>query len=241
MKISVFNSYDEISAYAAETVAILIEEKPDCILGLPTGSTPLGLYSRLIDMNRAGRISFARVTTYNLDEYYPIAPDHPQSYRYFMNTNLFDHIDIPKDHTFVPNGLAKDPETEGAAYDAAIRQSGGIDLQVLGIGQNGHIGFNEPHPDYLIAGTHTTSLTENTLDANSRFFSSKDEMPRFAFTMGIASIMHAKKIIMLVSGRDKHEALLRMLDEKIAPDCPATLLKAHPDVTILCDKEAYEG
>ena len=240
MKIIVCENYAEISARAAELIAELVKAKPNCVLGLATGSTPVGMYKELISKNEAGEISFKDVTTYNLDEYYPIEPTHEQSYRYFMNVNLFDHIDIDKTKTFVPNGLTENPEEEGAAYDAAIEAAGGVDLQVLGIGQNGHIAFNEPD-DALIAGTHITALTDDTIEANSRFFASKEDVPTRAFTMGIGSIMKAKKIILLANGANKHAAIAQMLDDKITTQCPATILKAHPDVYLFCDKAAYEG
>lgn len=240
MKIIVCENYAEMSARAAELIAELVKAKPDCVLGLATGSTPVGMYKELISKNEAGEISFKDVTTYNLDEYYPIEPTHEQSYRYFMNVNLFDHIDINKEKTFVPNGLTQNPEEEGAAYDAAIEAAGGVDLQVLGIGQNGHIAFNEPD-DALIAGTHITALTEDTIDANSRFFASRDDVPTRAFTMGIGSIMKAKKIILLANGKNKHAAIAKMLDDKITTQCPATILKAHADVYLFCDKDAYNG
>ena len=240
MKIIVCENYAEMSARAAELIADLVKAKPGCVLGLATGSTPVGMYKELIAKNTAGEISFKDVTTYNLDEYYPIEPTHEQSYRYFMNVNLFDHIDIDKAKTFVPNGLTENPEEEGAAYDAAIEAAGGVDLQVLGIGQNGHIAFNEPD-DALIAGTHITSLTDDTIEANSRFFASKADVPTRAFTMGIGSIMKAKKIILLANGANKHAAIAQMLDDKITTQCPATILKAHPDVYLFCDKAAYEG
>ena len=240
MKIIVCENYAEMSARAAELIADLVKAKPGCVLGLATGSTPVGMYKELIAKNTAGEISFKDVTTYNLDEYYPIEPTHEQSYRYFMNVNLFDHIDIDKTKTFVPNGLTENPEEEGAAYDAAIEAAGGVDLQVLGIGQNGHIAFNEPD-DALIAGTHITSLTDDTIEANSRFFASKEDVPTRAFTMGIGSIMKAKKIILLANGANKHAAIAQMLDDKITTQCPATILKAHADVYLFCDKAAYEG
>ena len=240
MKIIVCENYAEISARAAELIADLVKAKPDCVLGLATGSTPVGMYKELIAKNTAGEISFKDVTTYILDEYYPIEPTHEQSYRYFMNVNLFDHIDIDKTKTFVPNGLTENPEEEGAAYDAAIEAAGGVDLQVLGIGQNGHIAFNEPD-DALIAGTHITSLTDDTIAANSRFFASKADVPTRAFTMGIGAIMKAKKIILLANGANKHAAIAQMLDDKITTQCPASILKAHADVYLFCDKAAYEG
>ncbi|MBO5648609.1 MAG: glucosamine-6-phosphate deaminase [Clostridia bacterium] len=240
MKIIVCENYQEMSSRAAEIIADLVKAKPSCVLGLATGSTPVGMYRELIAKTAAGEISFRDVTTYNLDEYYPIAPTHEQSYRYFMNENLFSHIDIDPERTFVPNGLTENPEEEGAAYDAAIEAAGGIDLQVLGIGQNGHIAFNEPD-EALIAGTHITALTEDTIDANSRFFASRDDVPTRAFTMGIGSIMKAKKIILLANGANKHAAIAQMLDDKITTACPATFLKAHADVYLICDTAAYNG
>ncbi|MCQ2431555.1 MAG: glucosamine-6-phosphate deaminase [Clostridia bacterium] len=240
MKIIVCENYEEISQEAAKLVADLMTAKPDCVLGLATGSTPVGMYKKLVEMNKKGEISFEKVTSYNLDEYYPIEPTHDQSYRYFMNQNLFDHVNIDKSKTFVPNGLTKDPAKEGAAYDAAIDAAGGIDLQILGIGQNGHIGFNEPD-DALIAGTHITSLTENTIEANSRFFASKADVPTQAFTMGMGSIMKAKKIVLLANGTNKHAAVAQMLDDKITTSCPATFLKLHKDVILICDKAALNG
>ncbi len=240
MKLILCDTYEEISKAGADIIADVIKNKPNCVLGLATGSTPVGMYKQLIERNKNGEISFARVTSYNLDEYYPIAPTHDQSYRYFMNVNLFDHVDIDKNKTFVPNGQTTDPVREGAEYDRAIDNAGGIDVQVLGIGQNGHIGFNEPDAE-LIMGTHITSLTENTIEANARFFASKEDVPTEAFTMGIGSIMKAKKILLLANGANKHEAIKTLLSDKLTTACPASLLKLHPDVTVICDKAAYEG
>jgi len=240
MKIIVCENYDEMSATGAEIIAGLLKSKPDCILGLATGSTPVGMYLKLREMNDEGKISFKDVTTYNLDEYYPLAPEHDQSYRYFMNVNLFDHVDIDKSKTHVPNGLAKDPDAEGVAYDAEVEAAGGIDLQVLGIGQNGHIGFNEPEEELYVA-THLTGLTENTIEANSRFFASKEEVPTKAITMGLGTIMKAKKILVLANGKSKHAVISKMLDGRITTMVPVTLLKAHPDVVLICDKAALNG
>lgn len=240
MKIIVTENYGEMSKEGAKIITKLLKEKPDCILGLATGSTPVGMYEELIRLNKAGEISFKGVTTFNLDEYYPLSPDHDQSYRYFMNKNLFDHVDIDKARTHVPNGLAKNPEEEGKAYDKAIDEAGGIDLQVLGVGQNGHIGFNEPEEE-LYVGTHLTGLTESTIEANARFFASKDDVPTKAVTMGMGSIMKARKIIVLASGKNKHFVVSKMLDGRITTSVPATLLKLHGDVILVCDKAAYEG
>ena len=240
MKLVVCENYDEMSKVGAEIIADLLKEQPKCVLGLATGSTPVGMYKKLAEKNAAGEISFKDVTSFNLDEYYPLAPDHDQSYRYFMNVNLFDHVDIDKARTHVPDGLAKDPAAMGEAYDAAIEAAGGIDLQVLGLGPNGHIAFNEPEEE-LYAGTHLTGLTESTIRANSRFFASVDDVPKQAVTMGIGSIMKARKIIVLASGKGKHAVVAKMLSGRITTMCPGTLLLAHADVTLIVDKEAFEG
>lgn len=240
MKIIVCENYEEMSKAGAEIIAETVKTNPSCVLGLATGSTPVGMYKCLTEMNKAGEITFKDVTSYNLDEYYPLAPDHDQSYRYFMNHNLFDNIDIDKANTNVPDGLAEDPAAMGKAYDEAIKAAGGIDLQVLGLGPNGHIAFNEPE-DRLYVGTHLTGLTDSTIEANSRFFASKADVPTQAVTMGIGSIMQAKKIIVLASGKGKHDVIVKMQDDRITTQCPATLLKVHPDVVLICDKDAYNG
>jgi len=241
IKVIVCENYEQMSEEGAKVIAAQLKAKPDSILGLATGSTPVGMYQCLQKMNKAGEISFKDVTSYNLDEYYPLAPTHDQSYRYFMNFNLFDHVDIDKNRTHVPNGLAKDPAEEGKAYDAAVAAAGGIDLQVLGLGQNGHIGFNEPE-DELYAGTHLTDLTDNTIEANARFFASKDDVPTQAITMGLATIMQAKQILVLASGANKHDVVKKMVsDDRITTQVPCTVLKAHKDVILICDKAAYNG
>ncbi len=240
MKLYVCKNYNEMSDKAADVVASVITLKPDCVLGLATGSTPVGMYKKLAELNKAGKIDFAGVKTYNLDEYYPIKPTDSQSYRYFMDKNLFDNINIDKANTHVLNGEASDTTAECAAYDKAIEAAGGIDIQVLGIGNNGHIGFNEP-ADELIAATHVQALTENTIEANSRFFNSADEVPKQALTMGMAPIMKAKRIIILISGKSKHAALKELLSGVITTKNPATVLNLHNDVTIVCDEDAYNG
>lgn len=240
MKIIVCENYDEMSKEGAKIIAALLKEKPDCILGLATGSTPVGMYKELAEMNKAGEITFKNVTSYNLDEYYPLAPDHDQSYRYFMNKNLFNNVDIDIAKTHVPDGLAEDPAAMGAAYDAEIEAAGGIDLQVLGLGPNGHIAFNEPE-DELYVGTHLTGLTDSTIEANSRFFASKADVPTQAVTMGIGTIMKAKKIVVLASGKAKHAVIEKMMDGRITTQVPGTILKCHPDVVLICDKAAMEG
>ncbi len=238
MRIIVCENYDEMSQKGAEIIASQMILKPTSILGLATGSTPIGMYQKLVELNRNQVIDFSKTVTFNLDEYYPITPDNDQSYRYFMNQNLFNHINIDPANTHVPSGNAEDPDAECARYEAMIDASAGIDLQVLGIGPNGHIGFNEPD-DALITVTHVTGLTDSTIDANARFFNSRDEVPTKALTMGMATIMKAKTIILLASGKGKAYAVKHLLDDKITPDVPATFLKLHPNVILICDKEAY--
>lgn len=240
MKVVVCKDYAEVSAKAADIMASQVRLKPNCVLGLATGSTPIGLYNELIRKHSDGELDFSDVTSFNLDEYYPISPDNDQSYRYFMNKQLFSHINIKPENTHVPNGMCDNTDEECEAYEEAIRKSSGIDLQLLGIGQNGHIGFNEPSAN-LNAKTHLTALTENTIEANSRFFESKDEVPTKALTMGMGTILQAKKIIILATGASKHTVVKALLDDNINTSIPATLLKLHPDVTLLCDVEAYES
>ncbi len=238
MNIIVCENYEQVSARAAEIIRDEICENPNANLGLATGSTPEGTYRELIRMHREEGLSFQFVSAFNLDEYYPIAPTDPQSYRYFMREKLFSQVDICEENLHIPNGTAEDVAAECAAYDKLIRALGGIDLQLLGIGRNGHIGFNEPS-EHLIAGTHLTSLTEDTISANSRFFATEEEVPRHALTMGMASILQARKILLLATGDSKREVVRALLDERITTACPASLLKLHPNVIVLCDKAAY--
>lgn len=237
MKIILCENYDEMSQKAAEIVKEQVNSKPNCILGLATGSTPVGMYSCLSEMNKKGEVDFSKVTSFNLDEYYPLSPENDQSYRYFMNKNLFSKINIDIAKTHVPDGLAKNPEKSCKEYDESIEKAGGIDIQVLGIGQNGHIAFNEPS-DELIEGTHLTGLTESTIKANSRFFEKEEDVPTQAVTMGIASIMRAKKIIILANGAAKRDVVNKLIHGGITTNIPASILKVHPDVTLLCDREA---
>ena len=239
MKFVVCEHYDAAMETAADIVAALVREKPDCILGLATGSTPVGMYDRLVADYEAGRLDFSRVQSFNLDEYYPISPENDQSYRYFMNTHLFDRINIDKANTRVPDGSTDDPRKECADYEAAIDASAGVDIQILGIGQNGHIGFNEPE-EALYAFTHLTDLTPSTITANSRFFERISDVPRQALTMGMASIMKARKILLLVTGASKHAALKTLMSGRITTAVPATLLQLHPDVTVICDRAACD-
>ena len=236
MKFLKFNTYEEMSTAAANIVAEQIKAKPNSVLGLATGSTPVGMYKKLIEMNKAGEIDFSDITTVNLDEYYPIDPENNQSYRYFMNDNLFDHINIDKERTNLLYGLAEDPDRECERYEQLIKDLGGIDIQVLGIGQNGHIAFNEPEEN-LYLHTHKTALTESTIKANSRFFSEGEIMPTASLTMGMGTIFAAKKIILLINGKSKKAAFEQLTTDRFNTSCPATILKLHPDVTVIYDAE----
>ena len=237
VKVFVAGSYEALSKKAASIVAGAISNKAKFLLGLATGTSPLGLYANLAELNAEGRVDFSNVTTYNLDEYYPIAPENDQSYRYFMNKNLFTKINIDMDRTHVLNGTVEDWEKECRDYDAAIEAEGGIDLQVLGIGNNGHIGFNEPG-DTFLWGTHRVELTESTIEANSRLFNSADEVPRAALSMGIGNIMQARQIVLVANGAVKAEAIKGALEGEITPWCQASILQLHPNVTFILDEAA---
>lgn len=230
-------NYSDMSRKAANIISAQIIMKPNCVLGLATGSSPMGTYQQLIDWYKKDDLDFAKVTTINLDEYKGLAPNNTQSYRYFMDTNLFNHINIDKNRTFVPDGLESDSEKACNDYDHIISCSGGIDLQLLGLGHNGHIGFNEPGTAFE-KGTHCVDLTETTITANKRFFSSEKEVPRQAYTMGIKSIMQARKILVIVSGEDKAPILKEVLQGPITPSVPASILQLHNDVTIVADEAA---
>lgn len=237
MKIIISKDYEEMSKLAALEVSKYIEEKPKTVLGLATGKTPEGLYKHLIDIYRNGEVDFSQVKSINLDEYIGLSIENENSYRYFMDSKFFNHINIDKNNTFVPNGLAKDIQKECIEYDNKIKELGGVDLQVLGIGGNGHIGFNEPN-DFLTLGTHVTNLKEETIKANSVFFNSIDEVPKKAITLGIGGIMKAKKIILLASGENKALAIKELLGNKVTTKVPATMLQLHQDVTLLVDEKA---
>ncbi len=237
MKVRIVKDYEEMSREGARLIAEVILNKPEAVLGLATGSTPEGLYKELILLNKEGKLDFSKCTTVNLDEYLGLGGDHNQSYRYFMNEKLFNHININKNNTYVPNGLAEDVSEECKSYDKRIEQLGGIDVQLLGIGNNGHIAFNEPEEE-LSFGTHVTNLTESTIEANARFFSSIEEVPKQALTMGIGSIMRARKIVLLASGASKAEAVKQLVSGKITTQSPATMLQVHHDVTLVLDEAA---
>lgn len=233
----VFENYEELSQHAAQLIKEEMQKHQKPVLGLATGSTPIGLYKELVRLHKEEGLDFSNVTSVNLDEYIGLAGDHDQSYRYFMNDQLFNHVNIDKNNTYIPNGLAGDSAVEGKAYDQKIADLGGVDVQILGIGANGHIAFNEP-TDKLIMGTHETDLTQSTIEANSRFFESADDVPKTAITMGLGSIMSARKIILLASGENKAEVIARLQDDTLDTQVPATLLKLHKDVTVLVDKAA---
>ena len=237
MRIYREKDYDAMSRRAAHVMAAEIIHRPDCVLGLATGSTPIGMYKQLIEWNKAGDITFKEVRTVNLDEYKGLSPEHDQGYRYFMQKQLFDHVDILPENTRVPDGLAADADAECAAYDAYIRSLGGIDLQLLGVGRNGHIGFNEP-ADVFVTPTHVVDLTERTIDANARFFATRDDVPRQAFTMGIGPIMAAKKILLIASGEEKAEAVYNTICGAVDPHCQGSILQLHPDVVMVADEAA---
>lgn len=223
---------------AADLIAAQVLLKPDAVLGLATGSTPVGTYRRLIEKYESGDLDFSSVTSVNLDEYKGLSPEHDQSYRYFMNHNLFDHINLPKERTFVPDGTMADHETACRSYDELIASLGGIDLQLLGIGGNGHIGFNEPG-NAFIKETHMVKLTEETRQANARFFSSIDKVPTHAYTMGIGGIFSAKRILLLASGEAKARAIYDTVYGPITPRVPASILQLHPNAVIVADEAAF--
>ena len=231
MKIWHDKNYDAMSDRAAELLAAQVILKPACVLGLATGSSPVGMYRRLAEQYRQGLLDFSAVTSVNLDEYCGLSPEDPQSYRYFMEENLFRHINIRRENTFVPDGLNPDREAVCAAYDARIAALGGVDLQVLGIGNNGHIGFNEPD-DHFTVGTHVVALKESTIQANARFFEDISQVPTHAVTMGMGAILQAKRILLL-AGAEKAAIVRQAMEGPVTPHVPASLLQLHPDVTIV--------
>ena len=237
MKFYITENYEQMSRKAASILAAKVIEKPDCVLGLATGSTPIGTYQNLIQWCKDGDLDFSQVKSVNLDEYVGLAPTHDQSYRYFMQTNLFDHINIDMNNTNVPDGLAEDPEAACARYDEIIRSMGGVDIQVLGMGHNGHIAFNEP-TDHFPIGTHVVDLQESTINANARFFASADEVPRKAMTMGIGNIMAAKQILVVVNGEAKADIVKAAFTGPVTPMVPASILQLHPNVIVVGDKAA---
>lgn len=232
MKFITVDTYEKLSRQAANIISAQVILKPNSVLGLATGSSPLGTYKQLIEWYEKGDIDFSNVTSVNLDEYVGLDGSNDQSYRYFMNKNLFEHINIDINNTYVPNGCAVDLAGEGRKYDEHIAELGGIDLQLLGIGLDGHIGFNEPDK-YFVKSTHVVDLHESTIKANSRFFANIDEVPKKAITMGMVSIMQAKKILLIASGKEKRDILEKAFYGPITPEIPASILQLHPDITVI--------
>ena len=240
MKVIVTNSYDETCAVIANMIKELVNAKPDAKLGLATGGTPVPIYKKLIEMNKAGEVDFSRVHTVNLDEYCGIPGTHDQSYRYFMDTNLFDHINIDKKNTFVASGMG-DFEANARELEEKVREGGAADLQLLGIGNNGHIAFNEAS-DHLIAVAHTEKLTERTINANARFFEKKEDVPTMAITMGMGDILAAKKVVLAATGLAKVPAIKGLImDDVITTQNPSTMLKMHEDAVVVIDRELADA
>jgi glucosamine-6-phosphate deaminase len=237
MRVIVENNYQTMSKKAALMAASQITLKPDSNLGLATGGTPLAMYDNLIEMYQNDEINFSEVQTFNLDEYCGLKADHPNSYHHYMYQNFFNEINIKKENIHIPDGAAEDSKQECKRYEKSIKKARGIDLQILGIGSNGHIGFNEPAENLNVA-TEVVDLTEETIEANSRYFDSKDEVPKKAISMGMATILKADRIVLLASGESKAEAVKKTVSGKISTQVPATLLQTHPEITILLDQEA---
>lgn len=239
MKLLRTRDYEDMSRKAANIISAQVILKPDCVLGLATGSTPIGAYKELVERYQKGDLDFSLVKSVNLDEYKGLPKDNDQSYYYFMYNNLFKHVNISLDNVNLPNGMEPDSAVECARYDKVIESMGGIDLQLLGLGHNGHIGFNEP-ADHFPTTTHCVDLTEMTIEANKRFFADISDVPRQAYTMGIKTIMSAKRVLMLVSGEGKAEILHKIVCGPITPQVPASILQLHPDVTIIADEAAMK-
>ncbi|NLB90994.1 MAG: glucosamine-6-phosphate deaminase [Clostridiales bacterium] len=237
MNIRIFENSEQVGAVAAQIFATQILENPHSVLGLATGSSPLETYQEIIHLYQKGLIDFSNITTFNLDEYVSIPHDHPASYHAFMNEHLFNHINIQKEKTYIPDGNVTDLQQESLHYDQKIRLAGGIDLQLLGIGNNAHIGFNEPSSLFTY-GCHVVDLTQSTIEANTRFFDNEKQVPRQAISLGIGSIMNAKKIVLIALGKGKAQAIYNTVHGEIDPQVPASILRVHQHVTLLLDKEA---
>ena len=237
MKIYEAKDYREMSRKTANILSAQIILKPDCVLGLATGSTPIGTYDQLVEWYNKGDLDFAEVKTVNLDEYRGLSRDNDQSYYYFMHSHLFDRVNIKQENTNVPDGMAEDPVAECARYEELIQSVGGVDIQLLGIGHNGHIGFNEPGVSFA-KETHCVDLTERTIEANKRFFPSVDDVPKQAISMGIKTIMRAKKILLIASGEDKAEIVAKAFFGPVVPEVPASILQMHDDVVVVADSAA---
>jgi len=240
LKLNIFANPEQLHEAAAQTIVRLLRQKPDAVLGLATGGTPVGIYEALAAAVRRGEVSFARATTFNLDEYVGLQPDHPESYRYFMDQHLFRHIDIPPERTHIPYGNAADLERECERYERLLKAAGRIDLMLLGLGHNGHIGFNEPG-QVLHSRTHVAVLHPQTREANARFFRTPEEVPTRAITMGLGSIFGARTILLVVKGADKADIVHRALTGPITTECPASLLQLHPRLMVMLDEKAASG
>lgn len=237
MQIYRAKDYEDMSRKAANIIASQVVLKPDCVLGLATGSTPIGAYKNLVEKYEQGDLDFSQVTTVNLDEYKGLPRENDQSYYYFMHDNLFDHVNVKPENTHLPDGTKEDADEECARYEELIRTLGGQDLQLLGLGHNGHIGFNEPDAIFEKA-THCVDLQESTIEANKRFFASADDVPKQAYTMGIGTIMQAKKILVVVSGEDKADTVAKAFFGPVTPEVPASILQFHKDVILVADEAA---
>lgn len=237
MRIINCHTYEAMSRKAADILAARIQLKPNCVLGLATGTTPIGAYQGLIKKYESGSLDFSEVRTYNLDEYRGLTHEDPQSYHYFMNDQLFNHVNIDPANVHVPDGANTDADAACADYDRMVAEAGYCDLQLLGIGRNGHIGFNEP-ADEFSKGTHCVDLTESTIEANSRLFEKEEDVPRQAYTMGTQTIMNARCILVVANGENKAQAVRDMCFGPIVPTCPASILQLHPNVFVVCDDAA---
>ena len=237
MRIYKAKDYVDMSRKAANIVSAQVIMKPNCVLGLATGSTPIGLYKQLVEWYNKGDLDFSEVTTVNLDEYKGLPKENEQSYYYFMHEYLFDKVNINPEKTYLPDGTNLNSEEEAARYEALVQSLGTVDLQLLGLGRNGHIGFNEPG-DHFEDGTHCVELKESTIEANKRFFESADDVPKQAYSMGIGTIMRSKKILLVVSGEEKAQALKDSIYGPVTPEVPGSILRFHPDVTIIADEAA---
>ena len=237
MKIYKAKDYKDMSRKAANIISAQVIMKPNCVLGLATGSTPIGTYAQLVEWYNKGDLDFSEVTTVNLDEYKGLPRTNDQSYYYFMHQHLFDRVNIDPERTNVPNGMEPDAEKECGRYEELIRSLGGVDLQLLGLGHNGHIGFNEPGEAFE-KETHCVDLTESTIEANKRFFASADDVPKQSYTMGIKTIMQAKKILIVVNGENKADIVERAFFGPVTPEVPASILQLHNDVTLVGDEAA---
>lgn len=237
MKVYRVKNYEEMSEKGALILMSQVNLKPESFLGLATGSTPLGIYKKLVEWNQKGMVDFSQVKTANLDEYKGIQRDNEQSYYYYMNKNLFSQVNIRPEYTMIPDGSREDADEVCKEYECKIQENGSVDIQLLGIGRNGHIGFNEPSDTYADS-CHCVNLAQSTIEANKRFFEKEEDVPKQAYTMGIGTIMKARKILLVASGKDKAEAVKQLLTGKVTPEVPATILRFHPDVTVIADEDA---